>query len=723
MSKTLRIMNVSWLAKLLVVTLLLSLVSTAIVSWAQAATESSRIAQITKLSGEVMVKKSGGTKEFTAYKNMTLNQGDSIRTGSKSSVTLKILDREDEMTFDANSNFNLSQLKTSGSDKKTTVSMWSGSVYTKASKLVGGDELSIETPTAVMGVRGTNYAVSVQPVYGDTSIFVASGIVTARIVNPTVLPPVNHPLQQEQPSRMRDVVVYPTMQANFVPNTTNQTGPSIPSTISVIDPSAFARSTGPAIIEALVQNNPIAEKEREEFANQLQNGTLPTGPPELLELNNPNALNQFQENMKKLPSVLVNQAVTNGVVTQQDIQNIVRNANQEAAIKLGTQESLTLTPAQQAALEAQRNAQAQREQQQREQEQQREQQKQQFTSVLNQIQNAMNTLNQQNQQAANQKNQEAIERFKASLTPAQLAEFERNRSNAQNPTTTPTPTTPTNSNDDDDDDSGSNPPPTSTATPSDTNSQKTTIPIFSSTTQLTGVKIEVALEDSNGNPITSGASFRMVATKAGSNSPSPFDHETKSSTSNMYVFNVTPYEVGTYSIVPTITVGSNTYTFPAISYTVEEPKVEIVQAMDGSTPVVGAFDVVLSNVSGVKGLELHVLTNGEIYSSDDIVPDLGHMFGSDPIKHVKLTSGIYEPDDAYYNEVVYAVLKDVNGSATINSVEPQIILRVSGVFSFENEEEGMVKIPKLILVLDNGQTITLTTPEIEIDFIIGPLLD
>lgn len=711
MSTTVRIMNVSWLAKLLVVTLLLSLVSSTIVSWAQAATESSRIAQITKLSGEVMVKKSGGTKEFKAYRNMTLNQGDSLRTGTKSSVTLKVLDRDDELTFDANSNVNLSQLKSSGSDKKTTVSMWSGSVYTKASKLVGGDELSIETPTAVMGVRGTNFALTVKPTYGDTSVFVASGIVTATLVNPTVLPPVNHPLQQELQPRINEVIIYPTMQGNFIPNN-NPTGPSLPSTISVIDPNSFVSNTGPAVIEALIENNAAAQKEREEFVNQLQQGgTLPTPPPELLELNNPNALNQFKENMDKLPNVLVNQAVTNGVVTQQAIQSVIQTANQEAAIKLGTQESLTLTPAQQAALEAQRNAQAQREQQQREQEQKRQEKKQQFTNVINQIQNAMNTLNQQNQQAANQKNQAAIEKFRNSLTPEKRAIFEKNRKNAQN--SNPTPTVPANSgNSGDDSDTGSDPSPSS-STPSKDNSYKTTTPVFSSNTKLTGVKIEVALRDSNNNAITSGVTFRMVATKSGSTSPSLFDHETKSSTSNMYVFNVTPYEAGTYNIVPTIMVGTNTYTFPVITYTVEAPKVEVLVPTVDGVPVEGAFDVVLSNVSGIKGLELHVLTEGDILSEEAINTDINNIFGTDPIEHVTVAGGYYEPDESYYTEVIYAVVKDTMGSATTNAITPQTLLSVDGVMG---EGEGLVKIPKLILVLDDGQSITLTSSGLTIQF-------
>ncbi|WP_274363587.1 FecR family protein [Paenibacillus thermotolerans] len=154
----------------------------AFASSVSAASESSRVAQIVSLSGEVFVKKSGGSKEFKAYKSMALNQGDFLRTGKKSSVTLKVIDHDDEMTIGANAQLCLSKLKDSGGGKKTNVSMVSGSAYVKAGKLKEKDTFEIETPTAVMGVRGTNFLVGVNNITGNTDIAVASGIVQATIV-------------------------------------------------------------------------------------------------------------------------------------------------------------------------------------------------------------------------------------------------------------------------------------------------------------------------------------------------------------------------------------------------------------------------------------------------------------------------------------------------------------------------------------------------------------
>lgn len=48
---------------------------------------SSRVAVIKELKGTVKVKKAGGSKEFTAFAKMSLNEGDVLAIGSGSSYT------------------------------------------------------------------------------------------------------------------------------------------------------------------------------------------------------------------------------------------------------------------------------------------------------------------------------------------------------------------------------------------------------------------------------------------------------------------------------------------------------------------------------------------------------------------------------------------------------------------------------------------------------------
>ena len=93
--------------KWLFTTLAMLLVFSLFGQWAWAA-ESTRIARVESVTGEVFVKKAGGTKEFKAYRNMTLNQGDHIRTGKNSGVVLVVLDQDDKITLGANTSMYLS---------------------------------------------------------------------------------------------------------------------------------------------------------------------------------------------------------------------------------------------------------------------------------------------------------------------------------------------------------------------------------------------------------------------------------------------------------------------------------------------------------------------------------------------------------------------------------------------------------------------------------------
>src|SRR5690242_797040 len=92
---------------------------------------SSRVAVIKELKGTVKVKKSGGSKEFTAFAKMSLNEGDVLSVGDNGSAVLQFANgtsEDDRMTVSSNSKLSFSKL----SDKKgttTKVSMWSGKAW------------------------------------------------------------------------------------------------------------------------------------------------------------------------------------------------------------------------------------------------------------------------------------------------------------------------------------------------------------------------------------------------------------------------------------------------------------------------------------------------------------------------------------------------------------------------------------------------------------------
>ncbi|KAA1184198.1 FecR domain-containing protein [Paenibacillus sp. B2(2019)] len=140
--------------------LLFSILWPAVVTEAK---DSVKVGKITAVSGKSEVKKSGGTKKFNAFKGMAITQGDTIITGNDGQISLD-LDANKEVTIGASTTLTISQLVESAKalGGKTSLKLQNGQVLIKVKKKLEGDSrFEIETPTAIMGVMGTEFFVSV----------------------------------------------------------------------------------------------------------------------------------------------------------------------------------------------------------------------------------------------------------------------------------------------------------------------------------------------------------------------------------------------------------------------------------------------------------------------------------------------------------------------------------------------------------------------------------
>jgi len=120
-------------------------------------------AAVTFVEGRVTVVKEGMVKEQPLSKGDILSKGDRIQTAKGARVELKLPDKS-YMRFDELTTFTLIE---SAYDKKKKsrnikVSMIFGKTWARVSKLFGGrGNFSIQTKTAVAGVRGTVYRMNV----------------------------------------------------------------------------------------------------------------------------------------------------------------------------------------------------------------------------------------------------------------------------------------------------------------------------------------------------------------------------------------------------------------------------------------------------------------------------------------------------------------------------------------------------------------------------------
>ncbi|MBO9598943.1 MAG: cadherin-like beta sandwich domain-containing protein, partial [Cohnella sp.] len=199
---------------------------------------STRVAVVKELKGTAKVKKAGGSKEFTAFVKMSLNEGDVLSVGSGGSAVLQFANgtsEDDKMTVSANTKLSFSKL----SNKKgstTKVSMWSGNAWVDVKSIASAnDEFTLETPTAVMGVRGTHFFVSVNTVTGATSMSVAAGVVRTSTNAPSGGPVLN---------------VYPTQQVVVTPDQQGQAD----LLKAPIDINQIVSQSSPEIIKAFLQS-------------------------------------------------------------------------------------------------------------------------------------------------------------------------------------------------------------------------------------------------------------------------------------------------------------------------------------------------------------------------------------------------------------------------------------------------------------------------------------
>ncbi|MEX2416324.1 MAG: FecR domain-containing protein [Paenibacillaceae bacterium] len=274
--------------------------------------KSTREAIIESVVGEVNVTKAGGSKSYRAFEGMTLNQGDHIQTGVGSKVVLRIVDHDDEVTIDEKSSMYISELSENTKGKKSKVKMWAGSLWGKVKTLAGADdEFEVETPTAVMGVRGTNLLVGVDPETGESKFYIASG--------------------QGQVSKKGEedpgsgTTLNPNEQIALDKDTNSD---DFDDYKNVADLDDLITNTSDAIIEAIIASKAAIDQENEQFIEKLQKEQDETGE------SNQEAIDRINQNLDNLVGNIVKSAISQNKVDEAAIKEFIAKINEQLDEKL-----------------------------------------------------------------------------------------------------------------------------------------------------------------------------------------------------------------------------------------------------------------------------------------------------------------------------------------------------------------------------------------------------
>jgi hypothetical protein len=159
-------------------------------------------ATLDRVSGAVEILPANGDTWRLASVGERVETGDRIRTGSLSTARLVFFEGS---TTDLMASTEVAVTQVSarreGSDKIIALHQWLGRTYSCVQQLSGrASRFEIETPTAVAGVRGTEFIIAVEG-DGTTSVAVVEGLVevTAQETTVTVLAGEKTTVQPERP--------------------------------------------------------------------------------------------------------------------------------------------------------------------------------------------------------------------------------------------------------------------------------------------------------------------------------------------------------------------------------------------------------------------------------------------------------------------------------------------------------------------------------------------
>ncbi|MCD1259088.1 FecR domain-containing protein [Paenibacillus athensensis] len=435
-----RFNKTSFIALIMSFVIVFGLVSSVLAKPAQAKTV--RLALVSSMSGTVTVKKGGGSKTYDAYTNMSLNQGDTIYTGSGSSVVLAVGDDDAEMTIGANSEFNISDLAGKDSGKKSKLKMWAGSMWVKVKSLAGSDdEFEVETPTAVMGVRGTHFFVGVDPKTGKTTMAVAAGKVSASTVTNS----------QNDQQEAKETFLYPTQQISL---DSRDEVEDLSVKVEPIDIEEIVKQASPEVIEAIVKDKQSIDKENQEFVDkkkeQLNNNTPgTTNENTTFAVGSQDDLNKVSGNLDNLVGNFAKQAVSDKKVSKEKMDQIVSDANSKIGsdgkkLDLNNVKDLDKTAGLDPEKEKQRQvelakAEAEKKKKQDEAAKKLADLQQKLNSVLKTVQEANKKAEEAKKQAEAEAKAKAEAELLKKLSDAEKAKYNSDKSKTPTPTPTPTP--------------------------------------------------------------------------------------------------------------------------------------------------------------------------------------------------------------------------------------------------------------------------------------------
>lgn len=135
-----------------------------------------RVAIVTELAGNVLMQEKGNSVWEKANEDIPLSEGDKIKTKKGASTEITFIEDGHILKLEENTCLEIKDFK----ENKNTTTLWLsiGKVLSYVEKVLSPSTLVIKTPTAVLGVRSTEFGV--ETVEEETEVATYSGTVSVK---------------------------------------------------------------------------------------------------------------------------------------------------------------------------------------------------------------------------------------------------------------------------------------------------------------------------------------------------------------------------------------------------------------------------------------------------------------------------------------------------------------------------------------------------------------
>ncbi|MDG0811774.1 cadherin-like beta sandwich domain-containing protein [Cohnella rhizosphaerae] len=195
----------------------------------------------------------------------------------------------------------------------TKVSMLKGTAWVDVKSIKSkDDDFKLETPTAIMGVRGTAFFARVNPATGGTSTAVLSGVVrfTSEHVEKTGSGSGESAGGTGSSGSSKTIDLYPTQQITLEPTS----GDDLREQTTLVDIEEIVKNASPEVIEAILRSKEKIDEENRQTVEKFKQAGVPA---ELQQ-----GLDKFIQNTQELLGVIAKQAIDQKKIEERQVKQI-----------------------------------------------------------------------------------------------------------------------------------------------------------------------------------------------------------------------------------------------------------------------------------------------------------------------------------------------------------------------------------------------------------------